>query len=40
MLTGQKLDWDPDKEEFTNSAHANRMLMRPYRTPWKLDLNA
>lgn len=40
MLTGQQLDWDPEKEEFTNSAYANRMLMRPYRAPWKLDLNA
>ncbi len=40
MLTGQKLSWDPDKEEFTNSAYANRLLMRPYREPWNLDLNA
>ncbi len=40
MLTGQKLSWDPDKEEFTNSHYANRLLMRPYREPWKLDLNA
>lgn len=40
MLTGQKLMWDPDKEEFTNSVYANRLLMRPYRDPWKLDLNA
>jgi len=38
MLTGQKLRWDPDKEEFTNSAYANRMLMRPYRAPWKVDM--
>jgi len=38
MLTGQKLAWDPDKEEFTNSVHANRMLMRPYRAPWKLEM--
>jgi predicted dehydrogenase len=38
MLTGQKLAWDPDKEEFTNSAHANRMLIRPYRSPWKWEM--
>lgn len=40
MLTGKKLDWDPDKEIFTNSAYANRMLVRPYKAPWKLDKNA
>jgi predicted dehydrogenase len=40
MLTGQKLAWDPVREEFTNSDFANRMLVRPYRSPWKLDLNA
>lgn len=38
MLTGQKLAWDPDKEEFTNSAHANRMLIRPYHSPWKWEM--
>jgi predicted dehydrogenase len=37
MLTGRPLEWDPQKEVFTNSEHANRMLMRPYRTPWTLD---
>jgi predicted dehydrogenase len=36
MLTGQKLKWDPEKEEFTNSEIANRLLSRPYRKPWKL----
>lgn len=40
MLTGKKLDWDPVKEQFTNNAYANRMLLRPYRGDWKLDLNA
>jgi predicted dehydrogenase len=40
MLTGKKLDWDPDKEIFTNSAYANRMLVRPYKAPWKLEKNA
>ncbi len=40
MLTGKKLDWDPEKEQFTNNRYANRLLMRPYRGPWKLDVNA
>lgn len=40
MLTGEKLDWDPEKEKFTNSQYANHMLKRPYKGPWKLDMNA
>ena len=40
MLMEQKLSWDPDKESFENNAFANRMLKRPYKAPWKLDLNA
>ena len=39
MLTGKKLDWDPEKEKFTNNDNANRLLMKPYRGPWKLDMN-
>ena len=35
IITGQKLKWDPDKEVFTNSDVANRLLKRPYRAPWK-----
>lgn len=35
IITGQKLKWDPDKEVFTNSEYANRLLQRPYRAPWK-----
>jgi len=38
MLTGEKLLWDPDKELFTNSEYANRLLFRPYREPWNLQL--
>lgn len=34
MLTGQKLLWDPEKELFTNSEYANRLLSRPFREPW------
>ncbi len=40
MLTGKKLDWDPEKEKFTNNDRANRLLSRPYRGSWKLDTNA
>ncbi len=40
MLTGKKLDWDPKKEKFTNNDYANRLLKKPYRGPWKLEMNA
>ncbi len=33
---GQKLRWDPEKEEFIENAEANRMLSRPMRGPWQL----
>lgn len=33
---GQKLRWDPEKEEFIDNPEANRMLSRPMRGPWKL----
>jgi predicted dehydrogenase len=36
MLTGSKLNWDPEKEIFTNSEVANRLLSRPFRAPWKI----
>ena len=35
ILTGEKLDWDPDQEVFLNSDMANKLLKRPYRSPWK-----
>lgn len=34
MLTGKKLNWDPENEVFTNSDMANRLLSRPFRAPW------
>jgi predicted dehydrogenase len=37
MLTGQKLKWDPVKEQFIGNENANRLLFRPYRKPWELD---
>ena len=33
MLTGQKLFWNAEKERFTNSDEANRLLVKPYRKP-------
>ncbi len=35
MTTGQKLNWDPQAEKFTdNNLYATRLLRRPYRDPW------
>jgi len=36
MLTGRKLKWDPDEENFVDDTEANRMLSRPTRSPWHL----
>ena len=36
MLTGRKLEWDPQQEQITNDPEANRMLFRPMRSPWHL----
>ena len=33
---GQKLQWNPETEQFTNSDMANRMLGLPYRGTWTL----
>jgi predicted dehydrogenase len=30
------LHWDPGKEQFIDDAHANRLLIRPMRGPWRL----
>jgi predicted dehydrogenase len=34
MTTGQKIQWDPEKEEIIGNQAASRMLERPYRKPW------
>jgi predicted dehydrogenase len=34
---GRPLTWDPDKEEFTGDAEANRWLAREPRKPWTYD---
>ncbi len=36
MLTGEELQWDAKNEQFTNSEYANRLLGRPFRSPWKM----
>ena len=36
MEVGQKLHWDNEKEMFTNSDAANKMLSRPRRSPYNL----
>lgn len=35
-LTRQRLEWDPEKEQITNSEEANSLLHYEYREPWKL----
>lgn len=34
MLTGRKLRWNPDTEEFLSDPTATRMLTAPMRSPW------
>ncbi len=36
LATQTILQWDPEKEQFTNSEAANKMLHYEYRKPWKL----
>jgi predicted dehydrogenase len=35
-LVGQRLEWDAEKERFTNSDEANKLLHYEYRQPWTL----
>jgi len=39
LLTGRKLQWDPVTEQITNDSSANRMLARPMRSPWRLEIS-
>ena len=36
LMTGQRLEWDPENERFINSPEANNLLHYEYREPWKL----
>jgi predicted dehydrogenase len=36
MLTGRKLRWNPDTEEFLDDPGASALLNRSYREPWQL----
>ena len=38
LKLGRKLKWDPQNEQVTGDDEANRMLSRPMRAPWKLDV--
>ena len=37
LVTGATLNFDPEKEVFTNNPAANELLHYEYRKPWKLD---
>jgi predicted dehydrogenase len=34
MKTGRTLTWDPERQEIAGDEEANRLLARPYRSPW------
>lgn len=36
MTTKQTIKWDPDKEQIIGNADASKLLMRPFRAPWKI----
>ena len=36
MTTKQTIKWDPDKEQIIGNAEAGKLLMRPFRAPWKI----
>ena len=38
LAVRQRIEWDPEKEQITNSAEANDMLHYEYRKPWSLDV--
>jgi hypothetical protein len=39
LATKTRLLWDADKEQFTNSSEANKLLHYEYRKPWKSALS-
>jgi predicted dehydrogenase len=40
LRLGRKLRWDAAREQVTDDAEANRLLTRPYRSPWDRELRA
>jgi hypothetical protein len=36
LAVKERLQWNPDKEQFTNSAKANELLHYNYRNEWKM----
>ncbi len=38
LRLGRKLNWDPDKEEFSDDREANGYLVREMRKPWTYDM--
>jgi predicted dehydrogenase len=38
LRTGAKLKWNPDTERFDGHAEANRLLLRPQRDPWAVQV--
>jgi hypothetical protein len=36
MKLQRKLYWNPEKEQFVNDDVANKLLSRPYRSPWEI----
>jgi predicted dehydrogenase len=40
LRTGRKLRWDGEGEKFIDDQPANRLLGRPYRSPWHLEMTA
>mgnify|MGYP002338717740 CR=1 FL=1 len=34
--TGNRIEWDPDRERMVDSPEAERWVSRPYREPWRL----
>ena len=38
LAVRQRIEWDPQQEQITNSPEANAMLHYEYRKPWSLEV--